>query len=541
MVKSSSFLLRVEALNLGATLFDSDDLSTIRGANTAMLLLPQRILAAASSLLGQVDEVFAGASQAVGLLTCGEDTDQIAIELKLDLLARGDIPIGGLEDDLAKVLPFLTIYAVAVPCEGSSDYATARMQALTRMRVLQMQAPTLEPEYVPKDGLNRPCQVDRLRAAVEIDRKGDEKRLVSRAVAVRRELGRTMRSEVYERILGQSYKHDFAMSFSDLVDEPEIAQPPSLAGKMAVVHLDGNAFTKRREAAIAAADEPAEMEACFAETVKQAQSKLIRRLFDHFCQRPDMFILRKHREQDRKRLRFETLVWGGDEAVMVLPAWMVWDILPILADAIDDSSWTFQGEKLTQSIGVLICHHRMPISETRRLAESVMETAKSHAKSINSDVPPNVLSVQLIEGLGQVGGSLSGYRKSRYGSDEASGFSVAGIEGIRHFHQTGTFVCSDQGAPRSQIYNLLREFGAQRHELAANNVRSAYTSAVETLVKRRENVDDRSLDENLQDALIDPTWGGNSSNLPELGLIRLVELWDCINAGSQSQGLPHVP
>ena len=99
------FLIRVEALNLGASIGDTQDLSTIRGAGTACLLLPRAILLA-SKKWGTITEVFSGASQAVGMLVCDRPMDQDELELELDLMARGSIRIEGLESALVNVLPF---------------------------------------------------------------------------------------------------------------------------------------------------------------------------------------------------------------------------------------------------------------------------------------------------------------------------------------------------------------------------------------------------------------------------------------------------
>ena len=363
------------------------------------------------------------------------------------------------------------------------------MAALTRMRILQMQAPSLDADVMVEDGPNRPCQIDRLRAACEIDHKGDESQFVSASVARRRDLGRQMRSAVYSRMLGQENRHCYAASFADLVEHPGRKLPPSLRGKMAVVHMDGNAFTCRREKAIQQAEVPHEVEALFSKTVDGARSRMMATLLDRFREHPAMYIERSKAGVSEERLRFETLLWGGDEAVLVFPAWVAWESIGYFAETMEDTSWVFEGKPLTQAMGILICNYKMPIAAARALAEGVMEEAKSVAKSDCPGAPKNALAIQVVQGIEPAFGQITDYRSRRYGTSDAKGFSLTGREDILRFQKLGYLLTApDRGFPRSQLYQVLRDADSARCE--ADDGSWAVEEGIKRALQRREAAGD---------------------------------------------------
>ena len=184
-----------------------------------------------------------------------------------------------------------------------------------------------------------------------------------------------------------------AMDFEEMVARPPLGTPPNVAGKLAVVYLDGNGFgAKRQSCAAAAAEETA---------------------FDHyrrFCLELDRndglllaelvhWMLGRHAfrgpEDSGAYLRFETLLWGGDDICFVLPAWGLSDFLVVLSRALAGLRVTVAGreETPTYKCGVALAHYRSPIRDLRQVADKLAHAAKATSGS------ENVVQILALEGL----------------------------------------------------------------------------------------------------------------------------------------------
>lgn len=507
------FLVRVEAVNLDVSVFDTDDLSTIRGGGYANLLIPEDVLKALGRCgLGEMVVVFTGASQAVGTLNAMAGVDQQRIEAELDAFASGRREMPGADAAVAAVLPHLSIIGAAV--DLADGYEVARRRAVAAVRTRQLTRPTLDIGRAFDTSALRPCRIDGMRPATD----GDDGE-VSAGVAARRRFGRGLRQRVYKRILGRD-RSDlpiFADSFADLVEDPPAGLPPTLQSKIAVVHFDGNAFTRIREAAIAAAGgkglAPNAVEAKFADVVKNQRAKLLDAMIDAFSADARMF--------RGKKLRFETLMWGGDEAVFVVPAWKVADLVGLLARQFADRGWTFDDKPLTHGIGVLACQVKMPIATARALVSAILDGAKA---ALPKEKPDNSLSIQMIESIEPPAGSLGAFRRQLYGTDEPTAFTIVGADRMLGFVDLGRKVTDPQaGLPKSQLFGLIEAVrhggNAAGHDIMAD--------AVAQTVRR--SLSGAGDDERA--ALVAALTGegfGRCSTHGAFGLMRLAEMWELL-------------
>jgi hypothetical protein len=143
-----------------------------------------------------------------------------------------------------------------------------------------------------------------------------------------------------------------------------------------------------------------------------------------------------------KSIPIETLMYGGDELCMVIPAWLSGAVYKTLNNLKSEDGLTF-------STGILICHYKKPIRETKNLAEALCNFAKQD----NSD--KNMISQLILE--------------SQYVSPYELGKSFATFSNLQEadFHKLSTrsslesFLANivqlkiDQSIPRSHIADLL--------------------------------------------------------------------------------------
>lgn len=509
------FLVRIEAVNLSSSIFDTQDLSTIRGGSFACLDLPQVLIRAVPALRRR--EVFSGASQAVALLDVEDDTDQTLLEGKIARLAAGGEGIEGLSLGLAAALPHVQILGVAVPFDG--DFQQASASAVARLRRRQLAQPSIDLGERPGVGSRRPCQVDGARPAITEVTKGDKRLHISRSVAVRRRIGIEGRSRVYGREIGDALEGvAFVDSFLELTADAPRGLPPSLSGKMAVIKLDGNKFTRSRNDWISKAHDPGEAAGVFSDKVVAARRRFLSALLEMVRDDPKM------RTSDGK-LRFETLMWGGDESLFVLPAWKVRDLLDVIASDMSSESWSLgSGIRLTTAYGVLICSAKMPISIAKSLVESLLDSAKA----LNGGGTRDRLTLQIIESIEAPTGDVRGLRRQLYETDADGAFTLSGHADVERYLSVCDRVTDPQrGLPRSQLQWLLSQKGEGKlptsrdagHELLELAVRRSRQGGNPAEVEEEVN----SLLAALRDDVL-----GRAAGFPYLPYQRLAELWDLL-------------
>jgi hypothetical protein len=354
---------------------------------------------------------------------------------------------------------------------------------------------------------------------------------VSASVSARRKHGRDARQGFYDEELGGPLLHNgiplaFADSFEELIAQHPKGLPPSLQSKMAVIYLDGNKCTAIREKVVfGPGGTPAEVrkrQKAFSEFMRSARRKLLKTLLEHLLRATDL-ILDKKAKGDA--LRFETLLWGGDESLVVVPAWALMDALPVLHGALDDGDWKHNGFKISHAAGILICNYKTPISVAKRLAQELADAAKPLAKSGGRDLKTlaNVLSIQIMESVEPPREDLAGFRTEYYGTGDAAAFTLVDgqIAGIRD--KVRTFKASKGGLPRSQLFGLLAKARDEGLLKAGKptDAQKFLDGAVQTVFTRCKCAP-------LFTALKLPDLGYTAA-APLLPLIRLAELWDYVD------------
>lgn len=620
--------MRFAAANFDATLFDTNDLATLRGSSLALLRAPDAFLDWIRSRLTElavVDEIYSGASEslirirpfagAAGDLVLSEK-DQAELdkydreiakamegsggrakknlkkfeERKRHLLARAGRAVVGagfatklepLFDAFAKAPPSetlpldlftFTFSQVRAGTQGGASLSGPIAAAGSRANLRQFQTltVTLPPDA---DGVfesaKAVCALDRVSPALP-DKSAKRAYPISASALRRQDYGREMKNAFYGRELDDLAKLAakegdgdrearfrrlsaelggaevrLAADFSDMI-ERGWDLPASLKGKMALIHLDGNGFQTQRVNVSGDIDGLQR----FSRHLQLLRGDLLADLLDWMRGRPDM--LTAPGEDGRRRYRFETLLWGGDEVLFVLPAWAAWEAMGVIQKSL--ATWrTLDGSALHASAGMLIADHKTPIKTLTRMAGSLCDAAKH--KSGSASIARNLVQAAVLDLLDEPEAEIGAVRRRLFGarSEDGGAMGLAHDRAIAGDGEVPQDAFSLSGADwpeiaaavgqakkafgRSQLYRVYHELldaGAHRvgrHDAAA----ASMERAVERLrvLAKTEGVPEETLDAGIQ-LLSGSLLAFDKAALPVVPLHQLLEFWDAI----EPDGLP---
>ena len=368
------YLLRVEGVNLDRFVFDTRDLSTIRGGSLMLLKATPEV----EKELGEISKSFQCLSKgaSVGLfLISTEDPVGIASQLRSQLQCK---------------YPHATFVVDLVPANGDFPIELESVLACNRWRQMQASSLAVPASPAPGDAASPPaCDRDGLRPAL-VSRKGPNRSngspaFLSAATFSRREAGRSAKQDFYHELTKLPDLPSFAQDFESIAEEIK-----PLEGKLAIFYADGNGFGRIQQLLCSTPE-------------KQA-------LWDHFIRtKRKQFLTEFLREELNKKpewlnskkgvARFETLLWGGDELMFIMPASLGWRFATIFFEKLgghkvsaakfpteaEDRAHPFAGDPsqfashdvLTYTAALVFCQHHAPIDRIKRLAkDGLAESAK---------------------------------------------------------------------------------------------------------------------------------------------------------------------
>lgn len=441
--------LRVEGAHFGASVYDTQDLGAIQGGSMAMLDAPHEI----AERYGLSKDGI-GASEGV-FRVAPADAPRLVQEARAFLSSKEPF----------RHLRFMVEWG------ATEDEAKAKCR-LAEMRSLCV--------VLPEPGPKGVCEVDRIRPAVEIDK--DEQK-VSAAVKDRRDYRRKHRQRFYrdrvgvaEEKLPETYSH----SFHDIVRNPPTGLPDSVRQKMAVMSFDGNAFGE------------------ITDTILRKELPPLRReLMEAMI--PAMGGLGQA----------ETLLWGGDEMIWVMPAWRAWAALDAFFAATEKMN--IKGHRLTHKGGVVICHYKTPIRLAKDLADDL-------AKGAKGDGTADAVQIEVLESVDIPEGHLDDQRRNLYGADLPE---EAFRQDANSWKKLGERLDKVKaGFPRSQMHRLLK----QARDTGA--LKSRDPLAVEPVIAALEQI---LKDRDTKCEVADLVGARPAEGSPDYRLIRsaeLANLWD---------------
>ena len=384
----SEFYGRIAAVNFDSSVYDTNDISTIRGASLMLLHAFKGINKDYKKY--EIEKVLQW------------NGSELICRLKADSVEDAENKLNGIIPDGLK--PFSTFTHAAVETSGSFS----GQMALLRTKCNWQQQQSLSFVMSKKsDQAVRECELNGVLPADVLDpKKGD----FAIATLNRRERGRELRQELYNEILPNGSAEHVALEEES--DEPikfsrhleELASNPP-KGKLAFIYLDGNKFGRLRQNA----EERGEAElVMFNDDVqKKLRNEALKKVLEYVkkhCLTKD----ERNKEKDVTKggkFAFETLLWGGDEALFVVPAWHALEILKKFYQTIqgaDKSKFALPDENYTHAAGVIFCHYKLPVLQVRQYAEELCELAKKRLtadkKTTDSIAFLNMNAFDLVKG-----------------------------------------------------------------------------------------------------------------------------------------------
>lgn len=413
-----NYLLRVEGVNHINIIDDTDQLSVRRGGGLMLLNAVVDLKESLPPGIGDRLEVVAtGAS--IGMYEFRADSPDEAAQVR-DAVERhyqaGELRYSRTGRGEARLpLKHGTFVVDVVPINSATDAEQAVESAIAANRWRQMQEPTLSLDGLWEPG-SEPCAVDRTRVAqVKMDLHSDAKgSVVSRTSADRWKYGQDSRQRFYQRELEEPAKEsrEFAeflghARFTDDLqalsarpalksDDGRSNKPDPLADKLAVFYVDGNGFSEIGRTMLRSGTNAFRH---WSEAVRSHHRSLLKELVEHASHDPDW--------KTGDRIRLETLLWGGDEILWVVPAWKGWEVARWFFSQAHSVQVEGQTIPLTYGCGLVFCHAKAPIKNITALARGLGDLAKESRAGENA----HRLAYEVLESYDDISGDLTAHRR----------------------------------------------------------------------------------------------------------------------------------
>ena len=358
--QSQEWYLRVEAVNLDHSVFDTYDISTIRGGSFLLLDAVKTLHEKIPELHPEVT----GASVGLFRFTSCDQKDENAILGEVEKALKEQMKTKHFATFICTIRPV----SAEEPINESIErlIAECRWQQYRTLSFVLPNASNAMNEC-PMNGV-RPADAKIERSKVNVD--------VSIAVKERFDNGRKLRNGLYESLLGKTVtvKAKFTSDLETLAGKTEDG---ATEDKIALIHLDGNTFGTIKAENCKTLHDFKDFNKVIQKSI---QEPALERLL-LFATNPENTGFRT-KDKDKK-VRIETLMWGGDEIEWIVPASQLWDTLQIFFEVA--SSPQFKEKALTYSAGVVVCRHTVPILQIRRYAEQLCGIAKDASKAAPSN------------------------------------------------------------------------------------------------------------------------------------------------------------
>lgn len=454
--------LQVEGVNIYSSVNDTSQLSTVRGGS---LLLKLAVDLLGGSPAGENQRGLESVSKFQDKLNALESRRHVnlppfqtpppALTKKLTPITTGassgiyGITEGEPEDIIKAIRKYLsehdyfrhfTFTLVVEPANGQS-FATIKERLIARTRQAQMRQPSVAPPPVGNGRAAVPCRLQGLLpadSAMALPPKDLKERTPKPNVAAscqnRFYFGRYAKFALYEmeiqalrdtkpdgeekdRLSGilDGLRHfDPAESIDEIADQPYDSPAnnpwyPQLRNKIAVIYFDGNGFSGIQRDQVRTTED----QRAFDERIKTYRRELLAALVGHWLKYPHWISDTDGTENTKRVLPLETLLWGGDEMIFVVPASRGLELVQFFYR--HSQGWTSQddgGERLTHAGGIVFCHYKTPIGRATRLARDLADAVKEKPYGRKG----NYFDTVVLESIDYPAESLEEFFRKRYGA-----------------------------------------------------------------------------------------------------------------------------
>ncbi|MEN2976323.1 hypothetical protein P7L78_03345 (plasmid) [Tistrella bauzanensis] len=454
------YVLRLEGVNFADTIYDTQNLSVIRGSGLALLDAADWLACRARDEFTSLTLKHQGASQAVFTFDADDDAAAEARRNAVEQWMR--------QAPAPSPLRYLSVMVDIARIDGD-DIDAAEHVATACNRARQMQTwslplPAFNPEINLVDGLNRVLPADSGKMFAYGD--GPE-RPAAVSVEVRRQFGISQRHRFYGDQIGSGALagHNVVTTTQHMVDQPPNGLPQPAQNKIAIIYADGNKFGTIRDE-LATSGSAHDAAGRMSRELQDLRKSLLSAVMSWFKARAaDEAILPYvvHMETDARekngaaepQYRFETLMWGGDEFAWIVPAWLALPLAQLVFEVSAD--WKIGGHALTHAMGIAICDRKASVRQARSIAEALANGAKKAMAA-----PENRLRIAAFESLSLPEQDLDRHLRARLPA--AAEDMAAEID--KHLSLPGNklgdlfdrlrVLTGPQGLPTSQVHRLLR-------------------------------------------------------------------------------------
>lgn len=508
--------LRMEGVNLSNFVYDTQDLSAIRGGGLLLLKAVSFVEAELNILATSVDPVTTGASSGLFVLVLKQGTSTEDIRRHIENKLNTD-----------EKYKHATFVVDVVEAGDDGDFPLKKEELIAKNRWRQMQSPSLAvPSAVARSPM--PCRTDLVRPQSSdpkhngIDGKVSVSTFQRRDHGVDSKLGEFYKSipmhnstevklsrraeETAAWLQAPQYHPLFTNDLNELSNDGDYG---NLNNKVAVIYADGNSFGKPQQGF----DRNTQKE--FDLLLKAYRSSFMLELLAKMQNEPGW--------KNNNKYRIETLLWGGDEFMLVVPAWKGWETLQLFYEISAAWKFTYMDKviDLTHSAGLVFCKHNAPIHRIKNLAQDLAETCKDIEKdnfcekhdewteSFPASAKGNYFAFQVLESFDNIHGDLSEYRQKICPPKIHNGALI--VDGIKMDNIQGKIqtIKNDEKFSRGRLHGIVKDLVAGRGSYAAHNIQKL----TEAISPHTQTV----LDE------LGKLFTGNTSRW-----LQISELWDYI-------------
>ncbi len=468
----------VEAINITNNVFDTDQLSIIRGSS---FLLKKAIETVSNDLKEHLEPISTGASSGLYLQKENSRLSDDDIKRKIILALS--------ENEACLLLTFSVVHCKA------DDLLTAKELLITRLRIAQMQSISIATDP-QKPCANQPCELDgrRLQSTdPNATRKvqGDDERRLSESLYQRLLKGRKLRSDYYFSEL-EKYKDELNLNsyhFSkDLESLASASDNNKLNNKIAIIYMDGNGFGAIQNNIVrenSGSNKTAiEAQISFDQTIQHKRTDFLKRLLQALTVNkegkfPDAIACSKDEDKANKVIRLETLLWGGDEMTFVLPAWLGFEFIQFFFEFFAD--WKVEKVPLTHAMGAVFCSAKSPIGIMRNLAEELANNIKGQKGGRDA----NYWDYIILESIDYPSNNIiSDYRKKRYQALGVNHFLPLPADKNWQRHKDSFIeLTAESGLPHGQVYQIIHAIAEDKKQ-TTSTASTRITNTWENLSKR---------------------------------------------------------
>ena len=485
----SNIFIRVEAVNLDNFIYDTQDISTIRGGSF-MLLEAVEKLTRVKAVPG-IEKISTGASTGLFKVLDGHEKkitsiiQEIKVKLSTETYGYGTFVVNYHDFD-----------------EDNNDFSIGTKTLLAKNHIAQWKQPTLI--YPEETGFHMQCDKDGIRPAVVDDdhclnKDEKEKKYISNFTYFRREYGKALKkNEIYKNIIMDRHFHQKidTLKFTDNLEElSKDYENKRIDGKIAFIYMDGNKFGKIKDKEINTLQHLQNFDDSLKVKVRQEFLKSVLT----YASNETTF------KRDDDKIRFELLMWGGDELEIVVPAWQGLHLLELFYQQKEE----FKKWPLTHACGIVFCHHNAPILQVRKIAHGLVDSIKDQIPDIpQKRETGDHVKYLVMESFDMIAGGPEHFFDYYYGNAVGENLILQGqeiktlVENIKDLKKY---------FPRTKLYQIIHQLRQDKFYLPHDDVNRALAESSREVKEKVENILEKIL--------------GNNFNRFYL----IADLWDFIN------------